>query len=468
MRAPILLISDRIDRYLALRRRNPPARPIYVWKGDNGRPPEGALTVRGDPASSATYKALRGRNPIVVIDLVNDELEARVARAVSVTLGDSPVLVIGHERNRRDAAALDGVTWVDEDELFADAIDLILQRVSGRKRAQELRAALGESHRCAFLVQNDPDPDAIASSLALRTILGLDPRDAPIVTCGSITRPENRRLIAELGIRVQHVSNQRLQELAPLVLVDVQPPYFRQPLPEVAAVLDHHPPSGDYRARYRDIRTSYGASATIAAEYLLAEGDEALTRPLATALLYGIITDTKSLSRSASDEDLQMFAHLFLRADHDALRRIQHPSYAPLALKRFGKALERVRQRRGLVYVHLGRLPAEQEHIVAQLAEFCLGVEGADVAAVSGIFGGKLVMSTRALWPEARLNEMLRDLFAEYGSAGGHPVMAKAVVKLIEWRKAHPYHDDRELERIVRRELERKVGKGRRRRASRG
>jgi nanoRNase/pAp phosphatase (c-di-AMP/oligoRNAs hydrolase) len=457
VRAPILLISDRTDRYLALRRRNPPERAIYVWKSDGGRAPEGALPVRGDPASPATYRSLLGRKPIVVIDLVNDALEARVARAVSATLGESPVLVIGHERNRPAPEVLGGVTWVDEDELFADAIDLILRRVSGRKRVAELRTALGDSRRCAFLVQNDPDPDAIASALALRTVLGLEARDSPIVTCGSITRPENKRLIAELGIRVRHVSGKQLDELAPLVLVDVQPPYFRHPLPEVAAVIDHHPPSGEFRARYRDIRTSYGASATIAAEYLLADGDEALTRPLATALLYGIITDTKSLSRSASDDDLQMFAHLFLRADHDALRRIQHPSYTPLALKRFGKALERVRQRRGLVYIHLGRLPADQEHIVAQLAEFCLGVEGADVAAVSGTFAGKLVMSTRALWPEARLNETLRDLFAEYGSAGGHPVMAKAVVKLRAWRKAHPYRDDGELEKVVRRELERRI-----------
>src|SRR5919108_486411 len=101
--------------------------------------------------------------------------------------------------------------------------------------------------------------------------------------------------------------------------------------------------------------STYGASATMTAEYLLAEEGATIDTRLATALLYGIMTDTKSLMRSASDEDLQMFAYLFPRADHAALRRIQHPSYGTQALRRFGEALQHARVHDGLAYVHLGR-----------------------------------------------------------------------------------------------------------------
>jgi nanoRNase/pAp phosphatase (c-di-AMP/oligoRNAs hydrolase) len=193
------------------------------------------------------------------------------------------------------------------------------------------------------------------------------------------------------------------------------------------------------------------------AEYLLAENSAALTTRIATALLYGIITDTKSLSRSASDEDLEMFAFLFPRADQAMLRRIQHPSYAPVALKRFGQALQHARVHDGLAYVHLGKLPEDQEHIVAQLAEFCLGIAGAEVSAVSGVFGDKLVMSTRALSPNALLGERLRKIFLPYGSAGGHPVMAKTVVDMAAWRKDHPSAGAHGLERSVLRELRRSL-----------
>jgi nanoRNase/pAp phosphatase (c-di-AMP/oligoRNAs hydrolase) len=453
----VLFISDHPERFKALRRSALAGRSVYLWLAEGQRAPAWSVPLRGDPAHVDTYAPLGGRDTIVVIDLDDAELARRVARTVSRAFPLPSVLLIDHQRGDRHAHVRSGITWIDEGELLADAIELVLRRVASRKRLRGLRRALQGSRSCAFLVQNDPDPDAIASALALRHALGLRPERSPIITCGHITRPENRRLIEELGVRIRHVTRRELPALQPLVLVDVQPPYFGNALPEVAAVVDHHPSSGEYRARFRDVRTWFGASATMTAEYLLAENDGEVSIALATALLYGIVTDTKSLSRSASDEDLQMFAYLFPRADQAMLRRIQHPSYAPLALKRFGQALQRARVRDGLAYLHLGRLPEDQEHIVAQLAEFCLGMAGAEVSAVSGVFGTKLVMSTRALSPDARLGDRLRAIFLSYGSAGGHPVMAKTVVELAAWRKDHPFDDERGLERTVLRALRRSL-----------
>lgn len=454
----VVFISENPERFMALRRSALAGRSVFLWVDGTRPAPEWSMPLRGDPTQPATYEPLRGRDAIVVVDLTDEARARRVGEAVSRAFPLPSVLFIDHSRAGRPRRGRAGVTWIDEGELLADAIELLLRRVAARKRVRGLRHALHGARSCAFLVQNDPDPDAIASALALRAVLGLRPEHSPIVTCGRITRPENRRLIEELGVRVRHVTRRALPTLEPLILVDVQPPYFGSALPSVAAVIDHHPTTGTYHARFRDVRTWFGASATMAAEYLLAENEEALTTPLATALLYGIITDTKSLSRSASEEDLETFAYLFPRADQAMLRRIQHPSYAPLALKRFGRALERARVHDGLAYLHLGRLPEDQEHIVAQLAEFCLGMAGATVSVVSGVFGSKLVMSSRALFPEARLGERLRQAFARYGSAGGHPVMAKAVMELTAWRRAHPFANERGLERTVLRALRRALG----------
>ncbi|HEY9428841.1 MAG TPA: hypothetical protein VIR34_16905 [Gemmatimonadaceae bacterium] len=454
-RISVLFVSEQPERFMALRRSALAGRAVHLWVQDGVAAPEWSLALRGDPEQPGTYEPLRGRDVIAIIDLAEERSAQRVAHAISEALSLPSVLVIdrqgkGGERHR---AVRDGVTWIDESELLADAIESVLRRMAARKRLHGLRAALDGARSCAFLVQNDPDPDAIASSLALRQALGYRPERAPIVTLGQITRPENQRLISALGVRVRHVERRALRGLGPLILVDVQPPYFGDSLPAVAAVVDHHPSTGEYDVRYRDVRTWFGASATMAAEYLLAEHDAPIGTALATALLYGIITDTKSLSRAASDDDLEMFAYLFPRADHALLRRIQHPSYGTLALKRLGQALQHARVHDGLAYVHLGKLPADQEHIVAQLAEFCLGMKGATVSAVSGIFGPKLVMSTRALSPSARLGEHLRAIFSPYGSAGGHPVMAKTVIDLKSWRADHPYKDEKGLERTVRRAL---------------
>ena len=455
LRISVLFVSENPERFKALQQSALAGRAVHLWLPDGVAAPEWSLALRGDPELPSTYEPLRGRDVIAIIDLADEATAQRVAQAISSSLALPSVLVIdrsGRESGRHGAVR-DGVTWIDESELLAEAIEGVLKRMSGRRRLHGLRAALGGARSCAFLVQNDPDPDAIASSLALRQALGLRPEHSPIVTLGQITRPENLRLTSALGVKVRHVEREELEALGPLILVDVQPPYFPESLPPVAAVIDHHPSSENYEARYRDVRTWFGASATMAAEYLLAEHEAPIGTALATALLYGIITDTKSLSRAASDEDLEMFAYLFPRADHALLRQIQHPSYGQLALKRLGQALQHTRVRDGLAYVHLGRLPADQEHIVAQLAEFCLGMEGATISAVSGVFGPNLVMSTRALSPSARLGDQLRAIFSPYGSAGGHPVMAKTVIDLKSWRAHHHFTDQKGLERTVRRAL---------------
>ena len=457
VRSPVLLISDQPARFLALRRSALAGRRVHLWLANGASAPRWCAGVRGDPTNPATFDSVRARDVTVVVDLADETQAKRVATAVHRQIPKAPVLVIDRERGRRRSGIRGGVAWIDEGELLADAIENVLARVVARRRVARFRRALRGARSCTFLLQHDPDPDAIASALALRTVLGLDNEKVRIVTCGRVTRPENRRLIEELGVRIEHVSARSLPDHENLVLVDVQPPYFDDELSDVAAVIDHHPPTGAFRARFKDVRPTYGASATIAAEYLLADGDSLLTRELATALLYGIITDTKSLSRSASVDDLEMFAYLFPRADHALLRRIQHPSYSPAALRRFGLALEHARVARGLAHVHLGRLPGDQEHIVAQLAEFCLGIERANVAVVSGVFDDRVVMSARALWPQAKLGDRLREAFDKYGSAGGHAVMAKAVIRLADWRRAHAAHGDRGLElsigRAVRRAL---------------
>ena len=467
VRGPVLLISDQPARFLALRRSALAGRRVHLWLTNGASAPRWCVGLRGDPTIPATYDAVRSRDVTVVVDLGDEAHAKRVASAVHRQLPKAPVLVIDRERGRRRAGVRGGIAWIDEGELLADAVENVLARVIARRKADRFRRALRGARSCAFLLQHDPDPDAIASALALRTVLGTGAAEAPIITCGRITRPENRRLIEELGVRIDHVSSRALAKHENLILVDVQPPYFGGDVGNVAAVIDHHPPSGAFRARFKDVRPSYGASATIAAEYLLADGDEQLTRELATALLYGIITDTKSLSRSASDDDLEMFAYLFPRADHSLMRRIQHPSYSPATLRRFGVALKHAHVKAGLAHVHLGRLPEDQEHIVAQLAEFCLGFEGASVAVVSGIFHDRMVMSARALWPAAKLGERLREAFARYGSAGGHAVMAKAVIRLVDWRRTHDAHGDRGLEMGVARAVRRALAPAPGRRRSR-
>src|SRR5215472_10461338 len=100
-----------------------------------------------------------------------------------------------------------------------------------RDRLKELRALVGESQRVAILLQDEPDPDAIASGIALRTLLGRNKQTTPLFSYTEITRPENRAMVQLLEIEVVSASQPLLESFDLIAMVDVQPPYFNGRLP---------------------------------------------------------------------------------------------------------------------------------------------------------------------------------------------------------------------------------------------
>src|SRR5438034_7700520 len=173
-----------------------------------------------------------------------------------------------------------------------------------REKIKELRSLVGEDERVAIVLQDDPDPDGIASAMALRALLGRNKLTTPIFSFGPITRPENRAMVNLLEIEVARATTDNLGDFEKIAMVDVQPPYFNGRLKRADIVIDHHPgyPSGN--APFEDVRTRYGATATILTEYMIT-ADERISERLATALLYGIKSDTLMLSRRVTDDDLQ-------------------------------------------------------------------------------------------------------------------------------------------------------------------
>ena len=114
-------------------------------------------------------------------------------------------------------------------------------------------------------------------------------------------------------------------------MVDVQPTFLEQGPSEVDLVIDHHPEDRPVRARLKDVRPGYGATSTIMTEYLQA-ADVKIRERVATALLYGIKADTLHLERGTTRADMQAFAFLHGRANHNALRRIERPDLPDAAL----------------------------------------------------------------------------------------------------------------------------------------
>jgi len=311
-----------------------------------------------------------------------------------------------------------------------------------RARLEQLHGVTDSAERIALLLQDDPDPDGIASAIALRTVLGRNRATTPLYSFGETTRAENLAMLRLLDVPIEAADTETLRSFACVALLDVQPAYFGPRLPHAHVVIDHHPKTTPVEADYYDLRSQYGATATILTEYLEAASADVSQR-LATALLYGIKSDTLMLNRETCPADLRAFMSLYPLTNYSILRRIERPEL-PLAFAGFlGRVLPRVRKQNGLLTLHVGVV--DREAVIPQLADFCMQFEGSEWVVVSGKWQGAVVLSVRNPGYVRSAGDVVRKLFAGIGRAGGHRSMAKAVVPLRHWRTAFGSTQDRHI-----------------------
>ena len=273
------------------------------------------------------------------------------------------------------------VRRVTLEEICANGLVEELEKTIRAANLRTLKSIFHDQEKVLLLLQYDPDPDAIASGLAMRTLLGRNKVSAPIATFGKVTRPENMAMLRLLEIELNQVRYEDLGDYNRVVLLDVQPSHFKERKFPVHVIIDHHPETESVECLYKDIRPHYGATATILTEYLKA-GDVRITQKLATALLYGIKTDTLLLEREAIESDLKAFSALYPMANHRMIRRMERPQLPRGDLSVLSEAFRDASILDDILFVHLDELT--REDIVPYIADFCLEVEGVEWAVVSG------------------------------------------------------------------------------------
>jgi nanoRNase/pAp phosphatase (c-di-AMP/oligoRNAs hydrolase) len=407
----------------------------------------GGEALAGRLDDEAVYRrAFRtGTEPVLLA--VDRTRQARVIAAIRRVAPAAPLVLLA------DSAAGDAepVVTLPPARVTAAILEPALERAVTRARVARVREHFGRADRVLIMMQDDPDPDAIASAVALKTLLGRSKPSATIATFGTIRRPENRAMTRILDIDVEQVTPRALGEYDMIAMVDTQPAIFEEALGEVDLVIDHHPEEAPIRARLKDVRPSYGATSTILTEYLRA-ADVKIRERVATALLYGIKADTLHLERGATRADMEAFAFLHGQANHNALRRIERPDLPNDALDVLARGIAGRRLADGVMFVHLG--PVGYPELIAQFADLFLQVEGAEWSVVSGVVDEEVHVSVRNVGYVRAAGDVVHEAFGDLGGAGGHRSMAKAVVKVRDWRAAGLSTTDPEMaEAIVERFL---------------
>jgi nanoRNase/pAp phosphatase (c-di-AMP/oligoRNAs hydrolase) len=297
-------------------------------------------------------------------------------------------------------------------------------------RLAELRAALEEGERLLILTHDNPDPDALASAYALlKLVESLDGVTARIGFGGFVGRAENRTMVRELELPIFPTWAVNFEDVDLIALVDTQPGTGNNSLPpdrEAAVVIDHHPLREETtRARFWDVREECGSSSTILTQYLQAAG-VALEGHLATALFYGIQSETQDLGREATEDDIRASLALYPNADRELISRIRYPDLPRAYFQSLHRSLERARTRGPVVVSHVGKL--DYPDLVAELADFYLRYEGAYWSFCIGRWEDDILISVRTSLKDAAAGQLLRRVVGNDGSAGGHGMMAGARV----------------------------------------
>src|SRR4030042_1468684 len=226
------------------------------------------------------------------------------------------------------------------------------------------------SHEDRLLILINADPDSIASALALKRLLWRRVSACVISHIQPITRPQNERLVELLCIRLTPYGEVNPGEFNRKALVDNQPGHHETfGAHQYDVIIDPHPRLPDTAARFVDIRSDYGANASIMTEYLKAARIKPSLK-LATALYYAIKTDTANFERPATEADVRAFHYLFGFTRRALVRSLDYAEFNISMLKYFQQAFSRYRLRHQRLYAFLGTVSTPD--ILVILADFLL------------------------------------------------------------------------------------------------
>jgi len=261
---------------------------------------------------------------------------------------------------------------------------------------------------------------------------------------GSVGRAENRALSRYLDLRLHAMTEVDLNRFNAIALVDTQPVTGNNSLPADIVpdiVIDHHPiRRATRRSPFTDVRGKYGATSTIIYEYLTEAGIP-IDVDLATALLYGIRSDTQDLGRETTQADIDAFLALYPRANKRMLSRIEHERVPDAYYQALSKALAGAEIHGNALLADLG--PTDNPDMTGEVADLLLRREGTGWALCHGVHEGKLLFSIRTGEAGVDAGKAARRIAGRKGTAGGHNAFAAGQIPLTKGTR-------RELTDVVR------------------
>ncbi|MDO8136239.1 MAG: DHH family phosphoesterase [Candidatus Brocadiales bacterium] len=391
--------------------------------------------VRAEPTRPPA--SLLEKASVVAILGIDHEANLKALKEVRRQFPEKFVLTVASGPEEAAALRQSGSNVVVEcSSIMAKAVleelEAAAQRQSVIALAREIKGA--NTRGLAIFLQDNPDPDAIASGLALKRIAEKCEVESRIYYGGNIGHQQNRALVNLLETNlIQLDSSQEARDIlnsaGKVALIEASTPSKNNILPEGTVpdiIVDHHQTDvSTVKGGFIDIETKIGATSSIMTRYIRLFGIKP-DPPLATALLYGIKVDTQDFTRNATAKDMEAVTFLSPLIDLNLLKDIENPPMSSETLDIIGRAI-RNREIRGSYLASFVEFINDRDAL-PQAAEVMLQLEGVDTVLVSGICEDKVYLSARSRDPRVNLALLLQKAFGK--NAGGHATMAAGTIEL--------------------------------------
>ncbi|NQU29246.1 MAG: DHH family phosphoesterase [Anaerolineae bacterium] len=297
----------------------------------------------------------------------------------------------------------------------------------------KLRSTAGKGP-VLILTHDNPDPDSLASGKALATLFR-EAWDIPsqLVYSGLVARAENQAVLKRLTPEWEHSDIlPDLRGYTAVAQVDTQPGAGNNRLNTVHPkhiVIDHHYPVREMidTVSYADIRTEMGSTVTMLFQYMEASGIQP-DPILATAMFYGLKTDTRSLSRGASPADEVAFLELLHYLDQQELAKVELASLSRGYFHALSRGLHATRLFGKVIVARLGLM--EQPDFAAEMADILIRLQNTHAALCLGQHEDTLHLSLRTEPMGQNAGNIIQQVIVPPGKAGGHGTMAGGQIPL--------------------------------------
>lgn len=325
---------------------------------------------------------------------------------------------------------VEGAERISIEDLTTSAIQDRLRSIDRKQGASEVLRRLSDEEDAKILIvcHDNPDPDALASALAMKHLCDSLGHSSTIIHGGMIEHQQNRAMVKLLEMDIRKLIldweiEDLLNESDVVICVDFSHPGANNILPSTCVphiVIDHHPsevrPAGDVIL----VRSEFAATSSLIASVLMNSGVE-MNSNVATALAFGIRTDTLGFTRSFNAVDLRALSWLGAWIDWDLMRSFESPPRTQEVLSIFKQALKDATLDDGLMLVPISEM-ADRDAL-SQVADFLLPTEGVEIVVSYGVRMSKVILSARSTSENVHLGKILSKTFAK-GSAGGHKELA--------------------------------------------